>query len=107
MPRAPSDVWIHFTSANVEGKDVYICKYCAKTYVKNATKMQQHIVKCLKLPQGSKQATPGKSSSASIQSQNESDSDSSWSLCSRIAGLDDQCWFVAYIRFLWPSVYTL
>ncbi|CAM4628520.1 unnamed protein product [Leuciscus chuanchicus] len=58
MPRAPSDVWIHFTSANVEGKDVYICKYCAKTYVKNATKMQQHIVKCLKLPQGSKQAAP-------------------------------------------------
>ncbi|KAK9973710.1 hypothetical protein ABG768_024424 [Culter alburnus] len=59
MPRAPSDVWIHFTSAIVEGKAVYMCIYCAKTYVnKNATKMQQHIAKCPKFPSGSKQATP-------------------------------------------------
>ena len=43
MPRALSDVWRHFTAANVEGKSAYICKYCAKSYVKNATKMQNHL----------------------------------------------------------------
>ena len=42
MPWALSDVWRNFTAANVEGKVVYICKYCAKSYVKNATKMQNH-----------------------------------------------------------------
>ena len=73
MPRVLSDVWRHFTPANVEGKAVYIySKYCAKTYVKNATKMQQHIVKSPKFPQGSKQAAPDKSSSASIPSENDS-----------------------------------
>ncbi|GAA6105166.1 glucose-fructose oxidoreductase domain-containing protein 2 isoform X1 [Tachysurus ichikawai] len=55
MPRTPSHVWIHFTTANVEGKAVY--------------------TKCPKFPQGSKQTTPGKSSSASIRSENDSDSD--------------------------------
>lgn len=34
-------MWIHFTAANVEGKAVHICKYRPKTFVKNATKMQQ------------------------------------------------------------------
>ena len=38
MPRALSNVWRHVTAAHVEGKAVYICKYCAKSYVKNATK---------------------------------------------------------------------
>ena len=33
MPRALSDVWRRFTAANVEGKAVYICKYCAKSHV--------------------------------------------------------------------------
>ncbi|XP_052452890.1 uncharacterized protein LOC128013739 [Carassius gibelio] len=75
MPRTPSHVWIHFTSTNLKGKAVYSCKYCAKTYVKNATKMQQHIAKCPKFPQSSKQATPDKSSSASsIRCGNDSDS---------------------------------
>ena len=55
MPRALSDAWRHFTATNVEGKSVYICKYCAKSYVKNATKMQ-------KFPQRSQQATSDKSS---------------------------------------------
>jgi len=27
MPRVPSDVWIHFSSASVEGKTVDICKH--------------------------------------------------------------------------------
>ncbi|KAL1268259.1 hypothetical protein QQF64_033622 [Cirrhinus molitorella] len=75
MPRTPSPVWIHFTSANVKGKVVYSCKYCAKTYVKNATKMQQHIARCPRFSLGTKQATPGKNSSASIRSDNGSDSD--------------------------------
>ncbi len=75
MPRTPSNVWIHFISANVEGKAVYRCKYCAKTYVKNATKMQQHIAKCPKFSQSLKQATPDKSSSASFRCENDSDSD--------------------------------
>lgn len=75
MPRTPSHVWIHFRSANLEGKAVYSCKYCAKTYVKNATKMQQHRAKCPKFSQSSKQATPDKSSSASIRCENDSDSD--------------------------------
>ncbi|KAL0180357.1 hypothetical protein M9458_025799, partial [Cirrhinus mrigala] len=56
-------------NASVEGKAVYTCKYCAKTYVKNATKVQQHIA-------NSKQATPNKNSSASIRCENNSDSDS-------------------------------
>ena len=42
MPRAQSDMWRHFTAANVERKAVYICKYCAKSYVKDAIKMQNH-----------------------------------------------------------------
>ena len=50
MLRAQSDVWRHFTAANVEGKAVYICKYCAKSYVKNTTKMQNHLAKCIKFP---------------------------------------------------------
>ena len=74
MPRALSHVWRHFSPANVNGKAVYICKYCAKTYVKNATKMQKHIVKCPKFPQGSNQETPDMmpTSSASIRSGNYS-----------------------------------
>lgn len=80
MPRPLSDVWMHFISASVEGKAMYICKYCGNSYVKNATKMQKHISKCPAFPQSLKQATPpGKSSSASIQSENESDLDiQSW-----------------------------
>ncbi|KAM9412479.1 uncharacterized protein ACWYII_026641 [Salvelinus alpinus] len=74
MPRALSDVWRHFTAANVEGKAVYICKYCAKSFVKNATKIQNHLAKCMKVPQRSQQATSDKSPSTSIQGENyESD----------------------------------
>jgi hypothetical protein len=51
MPQALSDVWRHFTAANVEGEAVYICKYYSKSYVKNATKMQNHLAKCIKFPQ--------------------------------------------------------
>ena len=51
MPQALSDGWRHFTAANVEGKAVYVCKYCVKTYVKNATKMQNHLAKRIKFPQ--------------------------------------------------------
>ncbi|XP_057194536.1 uncharacterized protein si:dkey-6e2.2 isoform X2 [Triplophysa rosa] len=58
MPRPLSDVWIHFISASVEGKAMYICKYCGNSYVKNATKMQKHISKCPEFPQSLKQATP-------------------------------------------------
>lgn len=57
MPRPLSDVWIHFISASVDGKAMYICKYCGNSYVKNATKMQKHIAKCPELPQSLKQAT--------------------------------------------------
>ena len=63
---ALSDVWRHFTAANVEGKAVYICKYYGKSYVKNATKMQNHLAKCIKFPQRSQQATSDKSPSTSI-----------------------------------------
>ena len=74
MPLALSDVWRHFTAANVEGKAVYICKYCDKSYVKNATKMQNHLAKCIKLPKRSQQATSDKSPSTSIGGENyESD----------------------------------
>jgi hypothetical protein len=61
MPRVLFDVWRHFTAANVEGKAVYICKYCAKSYVKNATKMQNHLAKCIKYSQHAQQATSAKS----------------------------------------------
>jgi hypothetical protein len=61
MPRALSDVWRHFTAANIERKALYIFKYCAKSYVKNATKMQNHLAKCIKFPQRSQQATSDKS----------------------------------------------
>ena len=68
MPRALSDVWRHFTAANVEGKVVYICKYCAKSNVKNATKMQNHLAKS---PQRSQQATSDKSPSTSIRGESD------------------------------------
>ena len=69
-----SDVWRHFTAANVEGKAVYICKYCTKSYVKNATKMQNHLNKCIKIPQHSQHPTSDKSPSTNIQGEiNESD----------------------------------
>ena len=74
MPRALSDVWRHFTVANVEGKAVYMCKNCAKSYVKNATKMQNHLAKCIKFPQRSQQATSDKSPSTSIRENDEADS---------------------------------
>ena len=61
----------HFTAANVERKAVHICKYCAKSYVKNATKMQNHLAKCLKFPQRSQQATSNKSPSTSIRGEND------------------------------------
>jgi hypothetical protein len=57
MPQALSDVWRHFTVANVERKAMYICKYYHKSYVKNATKMQNPLAKCIKFPQRSQQAT--------------------------------------------------
>jgi hypothetical protein len=66
MPWAKSYVQRHFTAANVEGKAVYFWKYCAKSYVKNATKMQNNLAKCIKFPQRSQQATPDKSPSTSI-----------------------------------------
>ena len=76
MPRALSDVWRHFTPANVQGKSVYMCKYCDKTYVKNATKMQQHIAKCKKIPQGpthaaDRSSTPGGNESVSAVSESD------------------------------------
>ncbi|XP_070991932.1 MAP kinase-activated protein kinase 5-like isoform X1 [Oncorhynchus clarkii lewisi] len=71
MPMALSDVWRHFTAANVEGKAVYICKYCTKSYVKNATRMQNHLAKCIKFPQHSQQATSDKSPSTSNRGEND------------------------------------
>jgi hypothetical protein len=67
MPQALSDEWRHFTAATVEGKAVYICKYCGKSYVKNATKVQNHLAKCIKFPQRSQQATSDKSPSTSVR----------------------------------------
>ncbi|XP_013988342.1 uncharacterized protein [Salmo salar] len=47
MPRLVSDVWKHFTPAiNDDGKTMYMCNYCTKQYVKNATKLQVHLTKC-------------------------------------------------------------
>ena len=71
MPRALSDVWRHFTAANVEGKAVYICKYCDKSYVNNASKMQNHLAKCIKFPQRSQQATSDQSPSTSSRGEND------------------------------------
>ena len=74
MPRALSDVWRHFTAANVEGKAVYICKYCAKSYVKNAKKDAESSGQVHKVPHCSQEATSDKSPSASIRGENhESD----------------------------------
>ncbi|XP_076744838.1 uncharacterized protein LOC106675427 [Maylandia zebra] len=92
MPRALSDVWRHFTPANVQGKSVYMCKYCDKTYVKNATKMQQHIAKCKKIPQGpthaaARSSTQGENESVSAVS--ESDTHSSAPGPSGIRGFFD------------------
>lgn len=72
MPRPLSEVWKHFTPACVSGKAVYICNYCAQPYVKNATKLQRHIVKCLMSHQGSMQAATGKSFSVNIRSEDDS-----------------------------------
>jgi hypothetical protein len=71
MPRALSDVWRHITAANVEGKSVYICKYCSKSYLTNATKMQNHLAKCIKFPQHSQEATSDKSPATSIRGEND------------------------------------
>jgi hypothetical protein len=66
--------WRQFTAADVEGKSGHICKYCAKSYVKNETKMQNHLATCIKFPQRSQQATSYKSPSTSIRGENyESD----------------------------------
>jgi hypothetical protein len=64
IPLALSDVWRHFTAANIKGKALYICKICAKSYVKNS------LAKCIKFPQCSQQATSDKSPSTSIQGEN-------------------------------------
>lgn len=67
MPRLPSDVWRHFTPAVKDGKDAYMCNYCAQTYSKNATKMQQHLTKCKKFSQSSQESSASHgNSSASI-----------------------------------------
>jgi hypothetical protein len=71
MPQALSDVWRCFTAANVDGKAVYIYKYCAKSYVKNATKIQNHLAKCIKFPQSSQQATSDKIPSTYIPGEND------------------------------------
>ena len=65
MPRALSDVWKQFIAANIEG-NVYICKYHAKTYVKNPEKIKIHLAKTIKFPQFS-QATSDKSPSTSMK----------------------------------------
>ena len=64
-------MWRHFTAASVEGKSVYICKYCAKSYVKNARKMQIHLAKFINFPQRLQQATSDKSPSTSIRGEND------------------------------------
>jgi hypothetical protein len=64
-------VWRHFTAANVKGKAVYMFKYCAKSYVKNVTRMQNYLAKCIKFPQHSQQATSDKSPSTSIRGEND------------------------------------
>ena len=49
-------------------KTVYTCKYCAKSYVKKATKT--HLAKCIKSPQRLRQETSDKSPSTSIPGEN-------------------------------------
>ncbi|XP_062266544.1 uncharacterized protein LOC133972935 [Platichthys flesus] len=46
MPRMQSGVWRHFTPAIKDGRETFMCNYCARTYTKNATKMQMHLDKC-------------------------------------------------------------
>ena len=51
MPSLQSDIWKHFTEAkNDDGKTMFLCNYCSQKYVKNATKMQNHLHKCKKIP---------------------------------------------------------
>ncbi|KAG7501421.1 angiopoietin-1 isoform X1 [Solea senegalensis] len=67
MPRLQSGVWKHFTPAIKDGRESVMCNYCAKTYTKNATKMQVHLDKCKEYSVVSQQSPgPDGSSAASI-----------------------------------------
>lgn len=67
MPRLQSGVWKHFTPAIKDGREMFMCNYCAKTYTKNATKMQMHLDKCKEYSVASQQSPgPEGSFSASI-----------------------------------------
>ncbi|CAH2012631.1 unnamed protein product [Acanthoscelides obtectus] len=50
ITKPKSNVWNHFDLKKLEGKVVYTCKFCASEYVKNATRMTKHLLKCLKCP---------------------------------------------------------
>ena len=41
-----SGVWRHFTPAIKNGREIFMCNYCARTCTKNATTMQMHLDKC-------------------------------------------------------------
>ncbi|XP_035039507.2 uncharacterized protein LOC118125214 [Hippoglossus stenolepis] len=67
MPRMQSGVWRHFTPAIKNGRETFMCNYCARTYTKNATKMQIHLDKCKEYCVVSQQSPePDGSSAASI-----------------------------------------
>ena len=44
-----SNVWNYYNIKKLEGKTVYVCKFCASEYVPNATRMTKHLLKCLNL----------------------------------------------------------
>lgn len=52
MPKDKSKVWSYFKQAAVDGykKKTYVCKFCESKYTKNATRLTQHIQRCIKCP---------------------------------------------------------
>lgn len=50
MPQNRSLVWQYFKVHMSQDKKLYKCIFCDAKYVKNATRMADHLLKCLKSP---------------------------------------------------------
>ena len=74
-----------------------ICKYCAKSYVKNATKMQNNLAKCIMFTQRTQQATSDLYLRWTWLIRHLIDSDSAWSSWNQVFWLNGGTLFLSCV----------
>ena len=51
MPRKKCEAFDFFSYKKRNGKDIYSCKFCDCEYSRHATRMANHLIRCLKCPE--------------------------------------------------------